>query len=147
MQWVMRICIHSPHFPESFGTLWGILHKLLFWQRDCNVIRFRPFCRCGFRPGIPWTLNDSFYSWKKGASAHLLNLKKGGGEESPSYFHAVNIFSPTQNFWGCQFSHEKIRSYPIISKELQWLRLTWGPGFPCWPGGPGSPWGPCHRKI
>lgn len=26
-----------------------------------------------------------------------------------------------------------------------WL-LTWAPGFPCCPGGPGSPWGPCRTQ-
>lgn len=24
--------------------------------------------------------------------------------------------------------------------------LTWAPGFPCCPGGPGSPWGPCRTQ-
>lgn len=92
-KWVMRIYIHSPHFPESFGTLWGILHRLLFWQGDCNVILFRTLLQV-------WLFVLAFHEhWmthfilgQKRGLCKFAQIKK----KLSSYRCIANIFNPTQ---------------------------------------------------
>lgn len=129
--------------------MWAFCTSHYSGSRSVTRSYSEPSSRCGRSCCIPGTLNESFFSWMKNPSESLLEnpAPTALGTFAALFIKSLKLYQ----FCTWKANLLVISIYSTFAAHCivfigSYFTLTCGPGIPCWPGGPGSPWGPYHAK-